>query len=110
MTGQSQGRGLASPESSAPALNIQSPLAACTSSGRRPDWSAPAPDPAPARQHASIFDDCPMCGKLPVEPVHVAGQLACRGCTGVCSICERACIPGDDACDECIRHLEAIPA
>jgi hypothetical protein len=36
----------------------------------------------------------------------------CRACTSACTICGSACVPGDDACTECVRHLglEAIPA
>jgi len=68
----------------------------------------------PGSWKASIFDDCPMCGKQPLEPVRVDGQLACRACTGACTICGGACIPGDEACSECSSHLEvtfeAVPA
>ena len=53
----------------------------------------------------TLFDDCPLCGKAPIEPVRVEGQLVCRGCTGACVVCSAACIPGDDACGECVRCL-----
>lgn len=60
----------------------------------------------------SLFNDCPLCGKVPIEPVRVEGQLACRGCTGACVVCGAACIPGDDACSECVRSLrvQVVPA
>jgi hypothetical protein len=44
-----------------------------------------------------------MCGKPPVEPVRVDGQMACRSCTGACLVCGAACVAGDDACTECVR-------
>lgn len=58
--------------------------------------------------------ECPLCGCPPVEPVRVDGQCVCRSCADTCSVCGRACVPGDDACGECIRQLaaagEAVPA
>ncbi|OOK65192.1 hypothetical protein BZL29_7717 [Mycobacterium kansasii] len=57
-------------------------------------------------QHASAaFADCPLCGKEPLEPVRVEGQWACRGCTGACLLCGWPCVPGDEACVECVRLL-----
>lgn len=114
MLGQSQGRGYASAEARVPALYVRPSVLTCTNTVRSGAAAAGGGRPAPGSWKASIFDDCPMCGKAPVEPVRVDGQLACRACTSACTICGSACVPGDDACTECVRHLslerEAIPA
>lgn len=113
MLGQSQGRGLASTESSVLALKVRSTVLTCTNPVRSAGGPSTASLPAPDSWKASIFDDCPMCGKQPLEPVRVDGQLACRTCTGACTICGDACVPGDEACSECIRLtgvFEVVPA
>lgn len=108
---RSQGRGCASTESSVPALDISAvaeeagearcgtPASEAVSYGQLSSWQSPG-----SRQ-LSIFDDCPLCGKHPVEPVFCGGQMACRSCTGTCTICGQTCIPGDDACNQCLQHL-----
>lgn len=62
----------------------------------------------------SMLMECPMCEQAPVDPTRVDGQLVCRSCAEACVICGSACIPGDQACGECVRHLavscEAVPA
>jgi hypothetical protein len=112
LLGQSQGRGYASTEARVPALNVHSSLLTCTNQVRSGSAASAVHHPAIGSWKASIFDDCPMCGTAPVEPVRVEGQLACRKCTSACTICGSACVPGDDACTECVRHLnlEAVPA
>lgn len=112
MLGQSQGRGYASSEARVPALNVQSSILTCTNTVRSGSSAAAGTRSARGSWHASIFDDCPMCGKAPVEPVRVEGLLACRSCTSACTICGSACVPGEDACTECVRHLDpvAVPA
>ena len=114
MLGQSQGRGYASTEARVPALSVRSSVLTCTNKVRSGSAAAVAGQATVGSWKASIFDDCPMCAKSPVEPVRVDGQLACRACTSACIICGSACVPGDDACTECVRHLgldrEAIPA
>lgn len=112
MLGQSQGRGLASTESSVPALKVRSAMLNCTNPVRGAGGQSVAALLAPDSWAASIFDDCPMCGKQPLEPVRVDGQLACRSCTGACTICGDACVPGDEACNECARLVvfEAVSA
>ncbi len=112
LLGQSQGRGYASSEARVPALNVQSSILTCTNNVRSGAAAAGGARAALGSWKPSIFDDCPMCGKAPVEPVRVEGQLACRTCTSACTICGSACVPGEDACTECVRHLdpEAVPA
>jgi hypothetical protein len=114
LLGQSQGRGLASPESRVPTLRIRSTALTCANTVRSPGGGADLALTAPDSWKASIFDDCPLCGHQPLEPVRVDGQLACRTCTGACTICGSACVPGDEACSECILHLDtatlAVPA
>lgn len=51
-----------------------------------------------------------MCGKEPVEPVRVDGQMACRSCTGSCLVCGDPCVHGDEACRECLQAAWAVPA
>lgn len=112
MLGQSQGRGCASSESRFPALNVHTAPLACVAADRRGGGGAAA-EPRRASSCTSLFDACPMCAKDPVEPIRIEGQWACRSCTAGCSICGSPCVPGDDACSECVRHLnaaEAIPA
>lgn len=66
------------------------------------------------RSRLSMLMDCPLCGRAPVDPTRVDGELVCRTCAGACTICGSACVPGDRACGECERHLavscEAVPA
>lgn len=102
MLSHSQGRGYAATESSPSALNADSVMLTCTNPVGGAVRSAQTGQPG----HGSctvVFEECPMCGKQPLEPVRVDGQLACRGCTSACTICGWPCIPGDDACGECIR-------
>lgn len=114
MLGQSQGRGYASTDASVPALNLDSSVLTCTNTAADGAGAGPNALLAPGSWHSSIFDECPMCGKAPLEPVRVDGQLACRACTSACTICGWPCVFGDDACSECIRHLslqrQAVPA
>lgn len=114
LLGQSQGRGYASTDARGPALNVRSSVLTCTNPVRSAAAAATVAHQPAGSWKASIFDDCPLCGKAPVEPVRVEGQLACRSCTSACTICGSACVPGDDACTECVRHLtldrEAVPA
>lgn len=105
MLGQSQGRGCASTDASDPTLMVHSSVLTCTNQVRSGSAAAVAGPSAVDNWKASIFDDCPMCAKPPVEPVRVDGQLACRACTSACTICGSACVPGDDACTECVRHV-----
>lgn len=103
MNGPSQGRGCAVAAASTLTLNVDSPREASVTEirARRPGGTP------------SIFDDCPLCGQPPVEPVRFEGQMSCRGCTGSCSACGSACVPGDELCHECGLHLhlpEAVPA
>ena len=105
MPGQSQGRGYASTESSVPALNVHSSLLTCTNTARGGAAAVQGSPLAPGSWTPPIFDQCPLCGKVPVEPVRVDGQLACWACTSACTICGSACVPGEDACSECVRHL-----
>ncbi|AGB27227.1 hypothetical protein Mycsm_07131 (plasmid) [Mycobacterium sp. JS623] len=115
LLGQSQGRGYASTDARVPALNVRSSHLTCTNPVRAAGITASADHFASdSWKTASIFDDCPMCGQQPVEPVRVEGQLACRSCTSACTICGSACVPGDDACIECVRLFSveraAVPA
>lgn len=105
MLGQSQGRGYASSESSVPALKFHSSVLTCANAASGGSGSGRLDHLGLGSWVASIFDDCPMCGKPPLEAVRVEGQLACRACTGTCAICGAVCVPGDDACSECVRHL-----
>jgi hypothetical protein len=105
LLGQSQGRGCASTDASVPALIVHSSVLTCTNQVRSGSAAAVAGQSIVGNWKASIFDDCPMCGKPPVEPVRVDGQLACQACTSACIICGSACVPGDDACTECVRHV-----
>lgn len=114
MLGQSQGRGYASTEASVPALKVHSASLNCTngarSGGRQPGVRVVAPDSS----KTSMLADCPMCGKQPVEPVRVEGQMTCQGCTGACIVCGSACVPNDEVCSECCRifglHPWVVPA
>jgi len=106
---QSQGRRCASTESRVPARNVRSSVLTCTNTVRSGSGSTSVDQLAFDRWTPSIFDDCPMCGKAPREPVRVDGQLACRACTSACTICGWACVSGDDACSECLRHLSLEP-
>lgn len=120
--GRSQGRGYALAEASVAALEYQIPVVTSadqpggrgvggvTGLGGTDSWQGP-PEAAPVAA-ASLFDDCPLCGHTPREPVFLAGQMSCRGCTGSCSICSDVCLPGDEACDECLRmlYLQAVVA
>ena len=112
MLGQTQGRGCASTEARLPALSVRSSVLTCTGAVRCEPTVGQGADRGPDSWRPSLFDDCPMCAKAPVEPVRVEGVWACRGCTGSCTICGSACFPGDEACAECERHLclEAVPA
>jgi hypothetical protein len=56
----------------------------------------------------SIFGTCPCCGRVPGEPVFLDGRLACRECISTCNLCRAACLPGDEACSECLRHLHPV--
>ena len=103
MLGQSQGRGYASTDARVPALDVRSSVLTCTNSVRSAGVTRDADASEGFSWKASIFDDCPMCGQQPVEPVRVEGQLACHSCTSACTICGSACVPGDDACIECVR-------
>ena len=103
MLGQSQGRGYASTDARVPALNVRSSVLSCINPVRSAGVARDAEPSEGFSWKASIFDDCPMCGQQPVEPVRVEGQLVCRGCTSACTICGSACVPGDDACIECVR-------
>lgn len=105
MLGQSQGRGCASTDARVPALIVHSSVLTCTNQVRSGSAAAVSGRSTVGSWEASIFDDCPMCAKPPVEPVRVDGQLACRACTSACTICGAACVPGDDACTECLRHV-----
>lgn len=53
----------------------------------------------------ALVGDCPMCGKVPLEPVRLEGQYVCHGCASACTVCGDPCIPGDDVCGECGRGL-----
>lgn len=102
---QSQGRGYPSAESSLSALNARSAVLTCTDA---PLIAAAAAVTAPrsrAGHPSAVFADCPLCGREPLEPVRVEGQWACRSCTSACLLCSGPCVPGDEACDECVRHL-----
>lgn len=105
MLSQSQGRGYPTTESRAAARNAGFSALTCTHTPRGQHDLAGVELLALDSWTPSIFDDCPMCGKAPVEPVRVEGQLACRACTSACTICGWACVPGDEACSECVRHL-----
>lgn len=109
MLGQSQGRGYASTESSVPALNVHSTVLTCTNPVRSGAGQPSISDSAAVSSKRSLLADCPMCGKQPVEPVRVEGQMACQACTGACIICGSACIPGDEACGECCRIFGIQP-
>ena len=114
MLSPSQERGYASAESRLPALIVHSSVLTCTNPVTSGPRAAATRRLAADSWKASIFDNCPMCDKAPLEPVRIDGQLACRTCTSACTVCGSACVPGDDACSECVRHLgldwEAIPA
>lgn len=99
---QSQGRGYPSAESSLSALNARSTVLTCTNTPLGAAVTAPRSD---AGCPPAVFADCPLCGREPLEPVRVEGQWACRSCTGACLLCSGPCVPGDEACDECVRHL-----
>ena len=111
LLGQSQGKGCALTESGVPALKVHTPVLNCgdtrAARGQADAARYGGPDswPLAGGRVPSIFDDCPLCGKPPIEPVFCDGQMACRTCTGACTICGAACIPGDDACGECALHL-----
>jgi hypothetical protein len=96
---------LASTDASVPAPIAHSSILTCTNRVRSGSAATTAGQLTVGNWKASIFDDCPMCAKPPVEPVRVDGQLACRACTSACTICGSACVPGDDACTECVRHV-----
>lgn len=102
MYGPSQGRGCLTAEASALALNRESPAGAAITQPKQPAVAA-----------VSLFDTCPLCGQVPVEPVRLEGQMSCRNCTSSCTACGAACVPGDEVCTECERlvHLhERVPA
>lgn len=103
MNGPSQGRGCAAAEATALTLKVDSSREASVTEihARRSGGTS------------SIFDDCPLCGQPPIEPVRFEGQMSCRACTGSCSACSSACVPGDELCHECGLHLhlqESVPA
>jgi hypothetical protein len=62
------------------------------------------------RRHAvpSVFDTCPMCGRLPVDPVLIEGQMACWTCTAACTVCGSPSVPGDGACAGCMALLNPV--
>ncbi len=118
MPGRSQGRGYALTESSVPALNVQLPALSCGNAVRGQGdafnegggdsvcWSLASAWPASALgAPMSILDACPLCGEPPCEPVYLDGGLACRGCASACGVCGDACLPGEDVCAECARHI-----
>lgn len=105
LLGQYQGRGLPPTESSIPAPKLRSALLSCSNSVRSA-LVAPVSGASVRVSRTSIFDDCPLCGGQPVEPVRVDGQLACRSCTSACTVCGSPSVPGDDACSECVRHID----
>lgn len=105
LLGPFQGSGLSAPESSVPAPRVRSSALTCVNSPRRGN-RPPASAVSGTRSWVSIFEDCPMCERPPVEPVRVEGRLICRSCTGTCTICSSACVAGDDACRECIMLLD----
>lgn len=109
---RSQGRGYPITESRVAARNRGIAALTCDNASRHGAAATRAIPAAPACWSPSLFDDCPLCGKSPIEPVRVEGQLACRGCTGACVVCGAACIPGDDACGECARcvRMQMVPA
>lgn len=102
---QSQGRGYPSAESSLSALNVRSAVLTCTNTGLDVAAAAVTASLGLSQPASAVFADCPLCGKEPIEPVRVEGQWACRSCTSACLLCSGPCVPGDEACDECIRHL-----
>lgn len=102
---QSQGRGYPSAESSLSALNVRSAVLTCTNTGLHVAAAAVTASLGLSQPASAVFADCPLCSKEPIEPVRVEGQWACRSCTSACLLCSGPCVPGDEACDECIRHL-----
>lgn len=107
MRGQSQGRGYAATDASDPALNFQpigKALAAPT------HHRIPRDSGAGRRPAVMVIHTCPCCNREPQEAVRLDGQLACRGCTGACGLCGEVCLPGDETCHECARHLQPAVA
>lgn len=105
LLGQYQGRGLPPTESSVLAPTLGSTVLSCANSVRSGRGAPSNASPVSGRR-SSIFDDCPLCGRQPVEPVRVDGQLACAGCTSACTVCGSPAVPGDDACGVCLRHID----
>ena len=101
MLGPSQGRGLPSPDARVPGFQFHHGDAG--TAGHRSRQPVPVVAVSGEGVPAALVDGCPMCGKQPVEPVRIDGQLACQSCTAACSVCGHACVPGDGACRECLR-------
>src|SRR6185437_7311180 len=102
LLGQSQGRGYASTEARVPALNVRSSVLTCTNQVRSGSAAAVAGQATVGSWKASIFDDCPMCAKAPVEPVRVdgswpAGRAPARASSAARRVC-RGMTPAPSAC------------
>ena len=106
---QSQGRGYALTEASLSTRNVRSSTLTCTNTVSGACRPGTMDRSASSRCTPSIFQTCPMCGNEPVEPVRVEGQLACQSCTSACTICSWPCVPGDEVCSECVRHVGLQP-
>lgn len=106
MLGHLQVKGLSTAESSVGTRNVRVADHSRSAAPRGSLVAAESTAESPIGSRPSIFDDCPLCGKQPVEPVRVDSQVTCRTCAGGCAICGAACLPGDDACVECVRGLD----
>lgn len=109
MLGHIQGRGLSVAESSVTPQKVPSASLNCADFASDAVPATNAAVISLANRSTSKLDECPMCGKPPVEPVRVEGVFACRGCTGGCMICGAACIHGDEVCGDCTRAFDINP-
>lgn len=103
MQGQSQSKGLPQSKATFTAINVRSNsrsvIFGSSALAESPDVLAPV---------TSIFSRCPCCDNEPVEPVFLDGSFVCRTCSATCALCGHSCLPGDDACTECLQHLHLV--
>lgn len=104
-----QGRGLSVTESSATSRKVASASLNCVDSTHGTEHVTADIVASPVIRWSSKLNECPMCGRPPVEPIRVEGVFACRACTGGCNICGSSCIHGDEVCGECVRVFGVGP-
>ena len=106
MPSRSQGKAYPFTGSSVPALKLHTPVLNCVNTvAHRRGAPAASHGRQDCQRPAAVWDQCPLCGQPPLEPVRCDGQVVCRGCVATCEICSGACIPGDTVCTDCARHI-----